>query len=289
MNGETPTAASYRRLHEGHDHRGSGPPGGIGQSMTGLDSWDPAQYNCFAAEREQPFWDLARVLEPVEAPRMVDLGCGDGRLTALLHRDRGASDTLGVDSSPAMISAAEAAATGTVRFELGDIGPWERPGEYDIVFANASLQWVADHRRVLAGWAGSLRASGQLAVQVPANADHPAHLVAAELGAEMLDAPPPDPVARNVLAPEEYAALLDELGFDRQHVRLQVYAHHLPSTASVVEWVKGTTLTRFKEPLGADGWLEFVDRYRSRLLAVLRDRSPFFYPFKRLLLWGRRR
>ena len=82
--------------------------------------------------------------------------------------------------------------------------------------------------------------------------------------------------------------LLDELGFDRQHVRLQVYAHHLPSTASVVEWVKGSTLTRFKEPLGADGWLEFVDRYRSRLLAVLGDRSPFFYPFKRILLWGRR-
>ncbi|MGH9206854.1 MAG: methyltransferase domain-containing protein [Acidimicrobiales bacterium] len=256
--------------------------------MSGLDSWDPAQYNRFAAEREQPFWDLTRLLEPVETPRTVDLGCGDGRLTALLHRDRGASGTLGVDSSPAMVSAAAAQATGTVRFELGDIGLWERPGEYDIVFANASLQWVADHRRVLAGWAASLRAGGQLAVQVPANADHPAHLMAAELGAEMIEDPPPDPVARNVLAPEAYAALLDELGFDRQHVRLQVYAHHLPSTADVVEWVKGSTLTRFKEPLGTDGWQEFVDRYRSRLLAVLGDRSSFFYPFKRILLWGRR-
>ncbi len=271
------------------DWRG-GPPGGIWRSMTGPDGWDPAQYNRFAAEREQPFWDLARLLEPVEAPRLVDLGCGDGRLTGLLHRDQGASEVLGVDSSPAMISAAEAEAepTGTVRFELGDIGAWEGPGEYDIVFANASLQWVADHRRVLGRWAGLLRTDGQLAVQVPANADHPAHLVAAELGAEMLDDPPADPVAHNVLAPEEYAVVLDELGFDRQHVRLQVYAHHLPSTADVVEWVKGTTLTRFKEPLGNDGWQEFVGVYRSRLLAVLGDRSPFFYPFKRILLWGRR-
>jgi len=256
--------------------------------MTGPDSWDPAQYNRFAAEREQPFWDLARLLEPVEAPRMVDLGCGDGRLTGSLHRDRGASESLGVDSSPAMILAAEVAATGTVQFELGDIGAWERTGEYDVVFANASLQWVADHRRVLARWAGALRAHGQLAVQVPANADHPAHLLAAELGAEMLDEPPPDPVAHNVLTPEEYAVVLDELGFDRQHVRLQVYAHHLPSTADVVEWVKGTTLTRFKEPLGNEGWQEFVDVYRRRLPAVLGDRSPFFYPFKRILMWGRR-
>jgi trans-aconitate 2-methyltransferase len=67
-----------------------------------------------------------------------------------------------------------------------------------------------------------------------------------------------------------------------------VYAHHLDSTADVVEWVKGTSLTRFKEPLGPEGWERFVDLYRARLLSVLGDRSPYLYPFKRILLWGRR-
>jgi trans-aconitate 2-methyltransferase len=256
--------------------------------MTALDGWDPAQYNRFATEREQPFWDLVRLLAPVEAPRVADLGCGDGRLTALLHGTLGAADTVGVDSSVAMNSAAAAHATDGLTFELGDIGGWEQPNARDVVFANASLHWVPDHRSVLGRWAGSLRAGGQMAVQVPANADHPAHLVAAELGAELLDEAPADPVAQNVLSPEEYAVLLDELGFGEQHVRLQVYTHHLPSTADVVEWVKGTTLTRFKEPLGIEGWQGFVDLYRDRLLSVLGDRSPYLYPFKRILFWARR-
>jgi trans-aconitate 2-methyltransferase len=256
--------------------------------MSTPDQWDPHQYNRFAAEREQPFWDLARLLEPVASPTVVDLGCGDGRLTASLGDVLDAASTVGVDSSPAMMAAAAAYVTDRVRFEVGDIGGWEQGASCDVVFANASLQWVPDHPAVLGRWARSLRPGGQLAVQVPANADHPAHLVAAELAGQWLDDPPPDPVERNVLPPEAYAELLDELGFGDQHVRLQVYVHHLASTAAVVEWVKGTTLTRFKEPLGVDQWPRFVDAYRQRLLAVLGDRSPYLYTFKRILMWGRR-
>ncbi len=256
--------------------------------MTTLDGWDPEQYNRFAAEREEPFWDLVRLLAPVTSARLADLGCGDGRLTSMLHTSLGAAETVGVDASPAMIASAAAHSSEHVSFELADIGTWGRPDDYDIVFANASLQWVPDHRSVLRSWTGSLRPGGQLAVQVPANADHPAHLVAAEVAAELLAEPPPDPVAQNVLAPEAYAVLLDELGFAHQQVRLQVYLHHLSSTAEVVEWVKGTTLTRFKEPLGPEGWQRFVDLYRQRLLGVLGDRSPYVYPFKRILMWARR-
>jgi len=252
------------------------------------DTWDPNQYNRYASEREQPFWDLAELIAPAADPVVVDLGCGDGRLTAALHQRLQASTTTGVDSSAAMLSAAEAHRSSAVTFESGDLSRWEEPGAYDIVFANASLQWVPDHPDVLSRWFGSLRPGGQIAVQVPTNADHPGHTVAAAVAAELLDTPPPDPVAQNVLVPEAYATLLDELGCVEQHVRLQVYGHHLASTADVVEWVKGTTLTRFKEPLGPERWEAFVDTYRQRLLAEVGDRSPYFYPFKRILLWGRR-
>ena len=57
--------------------------------MTVVDAWDPAQYNRFAQERQQPFVDLVGLLEPVDAAAVVDLGCGDGRLTARLHRQVG--------------------------------------------------------------------------------------------------------------------------------------------------------------------------------------------------------
>jgi trans-aconitate 2-methyltransferase len=256
--------------------------------VTSFDGWDPAQYNRFASEREQPFWDLVQLVRASPSPVVADLGCGDGRLSARLVDALAAGSVLGVDSSAAMIAVAGEHARHNVRFERDDIGSWRRPGEFDVVFANASLQWVSDHAAVLRRWSDSLRAGGQLAVQVPANADHPSHVVASAVAAELLRDPPPDVVAENVLSPLEYATILDDLGFDEQHVRLSVYAHHLASTGDVVEWVKGTTLTRFKEPLGEEGWNDFVALYHARLVAQLGDRSPYFYPFKRILMWARR-
>ena len=250
-------------------------------------AWNPDQYNRFAAEREQPFWDLVALLEPASGPAdLVDLGCGDGRLTADLHRRLGAGTTVGIDSSPEMLARADQHRGSGIAFQPGDLAQWG--GTADIVFANAALQWVPEHRDVLARWRAGLRRGGQLAVQVPANNTHPSHVVARELAAEWLgDAAPPDPVEANVLAPEDYAGILYNLGFERQQVRLQVYAHVLDSTAAVVEWVKGTSLTRFKSVLPDGRFDEFVDEYRDRLVARLGDQQPFLYLFKRILFWGR--
>lgn len=249
------------------------------------DAWDPDQYRRFQAERDQPFLDLLALVEPAVGPRMVDLGCGDGRLTALAHDRLGASTTLGVDSSAAMLS--RAPTVDGLTFEAGDIGSWAAPGAFDVVLANASLHWVPDHGDVLRRWAGSVAPGGQLAVQIPANADHPSHTVLAEVTAGLGIDADPDPVAVNVLAPEAYAAVLDDLGAARQHVRLQVYAHHLASSAEVVEWVKGTTLTRIRRATDDAGYDAFLDRYRARLLAAIGDRAPYTYLFKRIHLWAR--
>ena len=225
------------------------------------DVWDPRQYERFARERRQPFDDLVALVHPLDrGGRVVDLGCGQGKLTAELADRLGATEVLGLDNSQAMLADSAAVASGRVRFGPADIGPWQDPGRWDVVLANASLQWVPDHTAVLARWTASLRPGGQLAVQVPANADHPSHLLIDEVAREtpFVDAfpngLPVDPVATNVLSPERYASRLDELGFPEQHVRLQVYGHHLTSSADVVEW----------------------------------DARPYFYLFKRILLWGRR-
>jgi len=257
------------------------------------DAWRPAQYERFAAERSQPFHDLAALVQPLAGGRAVDLGCGTGALTARLPELVGAGEVLGLDTSAAMLAAATEHASPTVRFAAGDLAAFDEPGGWDLVLSNAALHWVPDHAGVLARWAAALRPGGQLAVQVPANADHASHRVAATTALEepflsaLGGAPPPDPVAANVLRSEQYAELLDELGFAQQHVRLQVYGHHLPSGAAVVEWVKGTSLTRFEAPLGPELFAAFVARYRERLLAELGDRAPYFYAFKRILFWGR--
>lgn len=262
--------------------------------MVVTDTWEPAQYERFAAERSQPFFDLVGLLAPVPGGRMLDLGCGTGSLTADAHRQLGLAETVGVDSSPAMLAEAASVSAPGLRFEQGDIGSLSAEGgAWDVVLANAALQWVPDHPEVLASWTALLQPGGQLAVQVPANVDHPSHRTIVDVASEEpflpafgADGPPPDPVTR-VLRPEVYAELLHSLGFAEQHVRLQVYGHVLPSTAAVVEWTKGTSLTRIRRALPDDLYEAFVIRYRERLLDVVGDRAPYFYAFKRILFRAR--
>jgi trans-aconitate 2-methyltransferase len=263
------------------------------------DGWDPAQYGKFAEERAQPFWDLVSLIKvPAQGlGRCVDLGCGTGVLTAAVTERLGIDEMVGIESSDAMLDAARAAigwGDERLRFARGDLGKWTSRGDHDLVLANASLQWVPDHPGVLARWWGALSPGGQLAVQVPANADHPAHVIASQVAvtepylSAFNSLPPPDPVAHNVLAPEHYSVVLNDLGAVDQHVRLQVYAHHLESTASVVEWIRGTSLTRFTKLLTPELCEQFIEAIRTRVLDTLGDVSPYFYPFKRILVWGRK-
>jgi trans-aconitate 2-methyltransferase len=251
------------------------------------DTWDPGQYNRFADERERPFWDLADLLDGAPQPRVVDLGCGDGRLTSSLARRLGARSMLGIDNSGSMIDAAGSHADPTTQFRLGDIARFTSETPLDIVFSNAALHWIPDHESVLTSWRSCLAAGGQLAIQVPCNADHVAHQMAAEIAAEYIDDAPPDAAAANVLAPDRYAEILDELGFVDQAVRLAVYTHHLASSSDVVQWIKGSTLTRFKGPMSPETFEVYVAEVQRRVVERLGAVSPYLYTFKRILMWGK--
>ena len=92
-----------------------------------------------------------------------------------------------------------------------------------------------------------------------------------------------EPRADFVLPPERYASLLHDLGYKRQHVRLQVYGHELPSAHDVVEWVRGALLTDYERRLG-ERFPQFLERYRERAVAALGGARPFFYTYKRVLI-----
>jgi trans-aconitate 2-methyltransferase len=193
-----------------------------------------------------------------------------------------------------LAEAAEVAArVDGLTFRKGDLATFEDADGVDVILSNAALHWVDDHEAVLARWRESLRDGGQVAVQMPINADHPSHVLARALAEEepfvsAFGGPVPvDPVMR-VLPPEQYAGVLDRLGFAQQHVRVQVYLHHLPSTVDVVQWMKGTNLTRFEERLTPDLYAEYLNRYRERLLDTLGNQRPFPYTYRRVLFWARK-
>ncbi len=257
--------------------------------MNARDTWNPAQYERFRSEREQPFHDLVALITRRPAGRVVDLGCGTGLLTAALHRALSATETIGVDSSEAMLERARTLEGDGLTFEHGDISDLEPTLPFDVVFSNAALQWVGDHPSLLARLTEMLVPGGELAVQVPANFDHVSHTLAADIAREEPFASAMHGYSRtfSVLPPEEYATLLYRLGFVAQTVRLQVYGHVLESPDAVVEWVRGTLLTDYESRMPEAMYHDFVARYRERLNAALGDQRPYFYPFKRILLWGR--
>lgn len=257
--------------------------------------WDPDLYATFASLRSRPFWELAGLIDrstPIH--RMVDLGCGSGELTAALALELGVDEAIGVDTSSAMLQRASEHHTDAVRFEHGDIATWTG-GDVDLVVANASLQWVPDHPEVLARWCAALAPGGQLIVQVPANADHPSHTCSVAVArrepflSAMDGTPPPDPVADNVLPPERYSEVLYDLGIDDPIVRLVVYPQVMPSSSAIVDWVSGTSLTRFFARLPDDLRQPFVEAYREELLATIGDHQPYLYTFKRILMGGKLR
>lgn len=258
-------------------------------------SWDPAQYHRFAAERAQPFHDLCDLVVTDRPPRRaVDLGCGSGELSLAAAERFDVARMTGIDSSPEMLAAARELDPGRIDFVAGDLAAWTSDADHDLVLANASLQWVPDHAEVLARWAQALAPGGCLVVQVPANAAHPSHLASVAVArtepflAAFGGDPPPDPVAANVLAPARYAAVLHALGLRDVHVRLQVYLHELPDSASVVDWTRGTSLTRFFDRLPPGLHEAFVDAYRAELLDRIGRHAPYLFTFDRILMRGRR-
>ena len=236
-------------------------------------AWSPDQYEKFKVERAQPFWDLVALIAPRHQMRIADLGCGTGELTRALHEKLAARETVGIDNSASMLARAPSAPG--LRFRNESIESFGESG-FDLIFSNAALHWVPNHESLFRRLASL---GSQIAVQMPANDDHPSHVVAAEVARELSMTPKPT----HVLPPERYTQMLHELGFRRQHVRLQIYGHLLPSSEDVIEWVKGTLLTFYeREP-------RFMERYRDALLARIGVQRPYFYTYKRLLLLGQDR
>lgn len=253
------------------------------------DVWNPDRYAQFREQRSQPFFDLLALVNLPPGGRVIDLGCGTGELTREMHRRLQAAQTVAIDNSPKMLDRAQPLAGDGLRFEQREIQSLA-PGEtYDLVFSNAALQWLPDHAGLLSRLSQHVAPGGQLAIQLPAMENHPLHATA-KLVAQ---SPPFEKLLGgyvhrlDVLPPERYAEILHELGFQQQHVRLQMFGHELPSAAAAVDWARGTLLTSYEQRLPPEQFEPFVAAYRDTLLKSLPAAGPYFLVYQRILMWAK--
>ena len=241
-----------------------------------MSDWNPALYRRFEDERRRPAADLLAQVPLAQARRVVDLGCGPGNSTELLVRRFPQARVVGVDNSESMLVSARERLPGA-QFVQADIAQWSAaPGEApDLLFANASLQWVPDHGALLPRLFKQLAPGGVLAIQMPDNRQEPSHRLMREVArdpawaAQIGDA---DSVRTPLLGVAGYYDLLAGLapGADLWQT---IYQHRMNDAAAIVDWLRGTGLRPFVDPLPQDLRAAFLAAYTQRIDAAYPARA----------------
>lgn len=237
-----------------------------------MPTWDSNQYLRFARERTQPSLDLAARLDLPSQAEVLDLGCGPGNSTMALAERFHDAHVIGADNSPQMLKRARADHPELEFVELdasGDLSAYA--GRFDLVFSNACLHWVPDHRRLVPHLLELLASGGQLAVQMPSIGRQTMYrqviwpLVESSRWWGRLDIPQ----QYHVLEPDEYIELLEAHAgaFDLWET---IYYHLLPSHDAVVEWYRGTGLRPYLQALSAEEAREF----EADILERVREAFP---------------
>jgi trans-aconitate 2-methyltransferase len=256
-------------------------------------AWDPATYLRYAGERARPFVDLLAHVRAGSPGVVVDLGCGEGALTASLAQRWPEARVVGVDSSPEMLAAAAGhAEPGRVSFERGDVRDWRPDAPVDVLVTNAVLHWVPEHPDLLRRRAGELAPGGELAVQVPGNFRAPTHALLTELcrsprwSARVAGlAPQPDAV----LDPAGYLDVLTGAGLEAD-VWETTYLHVLRGADPVLGWVRSTVLRPVLAALDDAEVEDLTKAYAAALRAAYPERpdGTTVLPFRRVFAVGRR-
>lgn len=247
--------------------------------------WQPEQYNQFLAQRRQPFDVLMTMVRPKPSMRIVDLGCGTGALTVDLHEHFDALSTLGVDNSAEMLSQSAQHQRPRLSFVHQDIRTFEPAGRFDLIFSNATLQWVPEPRRVIARLVEGLPSGGQLAVQVPCQDDYFSYDIARQLATS---SPFQDALGgwvrkTHALGVREYATLLNQLGMQDVHCRVQVFNHHLPDAQALLSWLEGSLLRAYAARMSPSMFEQFRQTYLEKLYEHVPSGQSVYYPFTRIL------
>jgi trans-aconitate 2-methyltransferase len=229
--------------------------------------------------------DLVAAIPTPEVCRAIDLGCGPGTSTEVLRERYPGASVTAIDSAEDMVRAARERLP-SISIQQSDIATWQPTGLFDVILANAVLQWVPRHDVLLPRLAAALAPGGSVAVQMPDNIAEPSHLLMQQVADE---GPWAAALAgargerADVAAAAWYYSLLRP-HCTRVDIWRTTYHHPLSGLGAVVEWFKGTALRPYLAPLGQEERSEFLHRYLEALAGAypLEPDGSVLLPFPRL-------
>ena len=250
-----------------------------------MKDWNSSLYLKFKKERTQPSVDLVKRIDIVNPKKIIDIGCGPGNSTKVLADRFPNAEILGVDYSDDMLKKAKLNHP-DIDFKKFDAceKSWDLDTDYDIVFSNACIQWIPDHRELLPKMMGLLKDGGVMAVQIPLQRSQPVHHIVKSVAKSAkwsgkFDFERPF----YILDEGEYFDILSEISKDFTMWQTTYY-HRLCSHQDIVEWYKSTGMKPYLDVLDDQDKNEFISDIYSELIKEykVQQNGEIIFKFPRL-------
>ncbi len=237
-------------------------------------SWDANDYAKQSANQQKWARELISKLNLQGDEHILDIGCGDGKVTAEIASHLPDGSVLGIDYSLDMIKLAQKefppAIVKNISFEQKDARTFSFTSQFDVVFSNAVLHWVTDHRPVLKNIYDCLKPGGRILLQMGGEGN------AAEIISVLHDMKQEDKWKSYFMnfdfpygfhGDKEYQTWLAEAGFVIKRAELipKIMTH--PDKAGLEGWIRTTWLPytqRIPESDREAFISELADRYISK-------------------------
>jgi trans-aconitate 2-methyltransferase len=252
-----------------------------------MPAWDAKLYLQFANERARPAADLITRINHRNPAQIVDIGCGPGNSTEMLHACWPQAAITGVDNSHEMLAKAKAAHP-EWNWVQADAATWKNEHRFDLVFSNAALHWLPNHAEMFPRLFRLVAAGGAFAIQMPGNFHAATHTIMAEVAQE--------PGWRDILQSATegvgvgplafYYDLLQPLAASLDLWETE-YLHILDGPEAILEWIRATGMRPYLQALPNEQQRkQFQDLCLERFREAYprRKSGAVLFPFRRIFV-----
>jgi trans-aconitate 2-methyltransferase len=244
-------------------------------------TWDSRDYLKHSSAQYQWAEELVQKLHLKKNESVLDIGCGDGKVTALIASHVPEGKVTGIDTSENMIAFAQNTFTSlmypNLRFLHKDAAKLDFQNEFDAVFSNATLHWIKDHLSVLQGVRKSLTPSGRILFQMGGKGNAEDILCIVE---KLIKQDPWKKYFTNFscpytfCSPEEYDTWLHDTGFIKKRLELIPKDMVQKGKEGLAGWIRTTWLPyteRLPEKMKNTFIEEIINRYLKEFPADIED------------------
>jgi trans-aconitate methyltransferase len=217
---------------------------------------------------------------------ILDLGCGDGALSKQLAAMVPEGKVIGIDASVGMIQTAKELEKSNVSFLCMDINDLSYENEFDLIFSNAALHWVKNHRRLLQNSIRALKPNGRLAWNFAGDGTCAAFL---ETIGKVMDMPFYQEFFRAFESPwympkkDDYVGFVGEIGFRQFEVSYENKDRYFSNSDEMIRWIDQPTIGPFLARVPEDK----KEGFRNAVVEMMIEKTKqedgrYFETFRRI-------